>query len=172
MSVEAAAQGVSTLRRWPPSTSGLGHHPFKVAARVRIPLGAWAVSSAGRAPALHAGGRRFESCTAHYFQSLRQRLDNQAKLGRSARRTRGQYKALIADGVGHVEVLGRDHSASRNPVGICAPQVGDLNPVTALKALEEIERPGVRRSMSCYCDRVSAAWSSSDRPPRGPAVEP
>ena len=24
----------------PPSTSGLGHHPFKVAARVRIPLGA------------------------------------------------------------------------------------------------------------------------------------
>ena len=32
--------GVSTLRRWPPSTSGLGHHPFKVAARVRIPLGA------------------------------------------------------------------------------------------------------------------------------------
>ena len=26
--------------RGPPSTSGLGHHPFKVAARVRIPLGA------------------------------------------------------------------------------------------------------------------------------------
>src|SRR5262245_39992349 len=25
-----------------------------------------AVSSAGRAPALHAGGRRFESCTAHW----------------------------------------------------------------------------------------------------------
>src|SRR6476661_11062583 len=25
-----------------------------------------AVSSAGRAPALHAGGRRFESCTAHF----------------------------------------------------------------------------------------------------------
>jgi hypothetical protein len=23
----------------PPSSSGLGHHPFKVAARVRIPLG-------------------------------------------------------------------------------------------------------------------------------------
>src|SRR5688500_7162163 len=49
----------------PPSTSGLGHHPFKVAARVRIPLGAWAVSSAGRAPALHAGGRRFDPVTAH-----------------------------------------------------------------------------------------------------------
>ena len=29
---------VFTLPRGPPSTSGLGHHPFKVAARVRIPL--------------------------------------------------------------------------------------------------------------------------------------
>ncbi len=28
-----------------------------------------AVSSAGRAPALHAGGRRFESCTAHFAMS-------------------------------------------------------------------------------------------------------
>src|SRR4029079_16109808 len=28
-------------------------------------VAAGAVSSAGRAPALHAGGRRFESCTAH-----------------------------------------------------------------------------------------------------------
>src|SRR5215212_152339 len=27
------------MRRLPPSSSGLGHHPFKVAARVRIPLG-------------------------------------------------------------------------------------------------------------------------------------
>ena len=33
---------------WPPSTSGLGHHPFKVAARVRIPLGALTPAS-GRA---------------------------------------------------------------------------------------------------------------------------
>ena len=29
-------------------------------------VAAGAVSSAGRAPALHAGGRRFESCTAHF----------------------------------------------------------------------------------------------------------
>ena len=41
------------------------------AGRARIPASgatirtARAVSSAGRAPALHAGGRRFESCTAH-----------------------------------------------------------------------------------------------------------
>ena len=49
----------------PPSTSGPGHGPFKAAARVRIPLGAWAVSSVGRAPALQAGGRRFEPVTAH-----------------------------------------------------------------------------------------------------------
>ncbi len=27
------------LSSMPPSSSGLGHHPFKVAARVRIPLG-------------------------------------------------------------------------------------------------------------------------------------
>ena len=30
---------VSTEEALPPSSSGLGHHPFKVAARVRIPLG-------------------------------------------------------------------------------------------------------------------------------------
>ena len=33
-----------------------------------VPPGA--VSSAGRAPALHAGGRRFESCTAHFHRWL------------------------------------------------------------------------------------------------------
>src|SRR5947208_8631255 len=104
----------ATLARPPPSTSGLGRHPFKVVARVRIPLGASsspkeirplrghddlfrlsrldslpitdgrgtqpiarrsprppvslggrAVSSAGRAPALQAGGRRFDPVTAH-----------------------------------------------------------------------------------------------------------
>jgi SAM-dependent methyltransferase len=49
----------------PPSTSGLGHGPFKAGARVRIPLGARAVSSVGRAPALQAGGRWFEPGTAH-----------------------------------------------------------------------------------------------------------
>src|SRR6267378_1870410 len=55
------------LTAGPPSTSGPGHGPFKAVARVRIPLGApvWAVSSVGRAPALHAGGRKFEPCTAH-----------------------------------------------------------------------------------------------------------
>jgi hypothetical protein len=38
----AAGCGRSSLHSatGPPSTSGLGHHPFKVAARVRIPLGA------------------------------------------------------------------------------------------------------------------------------------
>jgi hypothetical protein len=35
---------VSSIR--PPSSSGLGHHPLKVAARVRIPLGVRAVLAA------------------------------------------------------------------------------------------------------------------------------
>src|SRR4029079_16422113 len=34
-------------------------------------VAARAVSSAGRAPALHAGGRRFESCTAHSHSERR-----------------------------------------------------------------------------------------------------
>jgi hypothetical protein len=55
----------------PPSTSGLGHGPFKAVARVRIPSGAWAVSSAGRAPGLHPGGRQFDPVTAHIFRSCR-----------------------------------------------------------------------------------------------------
>jgi hypothetical protein len=62
----------------------------------------------------------------------------------------------MADGIGHVEVLCRDHPASRNPIRILAPEVDDLNPVAALKALEEIERLSVRRSMSCHGDRISA----------------
>ena len=36
----APVGGAAILPTPPPSTSGLGHHPFKVAARVRIPLGA------------------------------------------------------------------------------------------------------------------------------------
>ena len=36
-------------RRKPPSSSGLGHRPFKAAARVRIPLGARADQEAARA---------------------------------------------------------------------------------------------------------------------------
>ena len=60
----------------PPSSSGLGHHPFKVAARVRIPLGVQHIDlvvglSGGLprgpvvklefTPACQAGGRGFES---------------------------------------------------------------------------------------------------------------
>lgn len=31
----------ATMNMWtPPSSSGLGHHPFKVVTRIRIPLGA------------------------------------------------------------------------------------------------------------------------------------
>ena len=52
----------------PPSSSGLGHHPFKVAARVRIPLGvqghtghtAWSRGEVEFTPACQAGGRGFE----------------------------------------------------------------------------------------------------------------
>ncbi len=43
---------LNATRLLPPSSSGLGHHPFKVAARVRIPLGVliWsAPASAGKA---------------------------------------------------------------------------------------------------------------------------
>jgi hypothetical protein len=78
----------------------------------------------------------------------------------------------MADGVGDVQILRRDHSSPRNAVRIRSSEVSDPNPVAALKALEEVKRPRVRRSMSCHGDRVSAAWASSDRPPRGAAVEP
>ena len=77
----------------------------------------------------------------------------------------------MADGVADVQILGRDHSTPHDAVRIRASEVGDLNPIAALKTLEEIERPRVSRSMSCHCDRVSAAWTSRDRPPRRPAVE-
>src|SRR5207249_2383985 len=39
--------------------------------RVRLPSGPWAVSSAGRAPRLHRGGRLFESGTAHPLEQCR-----------------------------------------------------------------------------------------------------
>ena len=57
---------LAILRGPPPSTSGPGLRPFTAPARVRIPLRATrAVSSAGRAPGLHRGGRRFDPVTAH-----------------------------------------------------------------------------------------------------------
>ena len=59
----------TTLKGWRPGPLVDG------GGRPRIPwpelpsVAARAVSSAGRAPALHAGGRRFESCTAHFAVS-------------------------------------------------------------------------------------------------------
>ena len=56
------------MRYKPPSSSGLGHHPFKVTARVRIPLGVLGlyrtpgpVVKLEFTPACQAGGRGFES---------------------------------------------------------------------------------------------------------------
>ena len=45
------------MRRLPPSSSGLGHHPFKVAARVRIPLGVRYTNATGPVvkSGVHAG---------------------------------------------------------------------------------------------------------------------
>jgi hypothetical protein len=92
------------LRRRPPSTSGLGHGPFKAVARVRIPSGAlangrragWlrrsvaplskrAVSSVGRAPGLHPGGRWFEPGTAHHGWQAHSDRGGLARLSRGAR---------------------------------------------------------------------------------------
>ena len=78
----------------------------------------------------------------------------------------------MADGVGHVEVLGGDDSTPQNAVRIRSSTVGDLYPIAALKTLEVIERPRMGRSMSCYRDCVSPAWAACDRPPGRPAVEP
>ena len=54
-------------------SSGLRHHPFTVVSRVRFPAGSpfiWAHSSVGRAPALQAGGHRFEPYCAHQIIGL------------------------------------------------------------------------------------------------------
>ena len=91
----------------PPSSSGLGHHPFKVAARVRIPLGvlsneqwcptvmqtswstAWSRGEVEFTPACQAGGRGFEPRRDRSGESLNGcHLDNQwlggAHIGRVA----------------------------------------------------------------------------------------
>jgi hypothetical protein len=48
----------------------LRHRPFTAVTGVRIPLGSpyRALSSAGRAPALQAGGRRFDPVSAHHAE--------------------------------------------------------------------------------------------------------
>src|SRR6184192_145305 len=59
-----------------PRRSGAGREPSTLWHTLRAlqsPFGTFrrgAVSSAGRAPALQAGGRRFEPCTAHHRQPL------------------------------------------------------------------------------------------------------
>jgi hypothetical protein len=45
-------RSTAILARSPPSTSGLGRHPFKVVARVRIPLGAFTEKRSGRFAAM------------------------------------------------------------------------------------------------------------------------
>src|SRR5690606_22670455 len=62
-----------------PLVKWLRHRPFTAVTRVRIPYGSfffniknyfiivlWRISSAGRAPALQAGGRRFEPVILHH----------------------------------------------------------------------------------------------------------
>ncbi len=54
------------------SSSGLGHKIFNLGTGVRFSYGLpWAISSAGRAPALQAGGRRFKPCIAHHGKEAR-----------------------------------------------------------------------------------------------------
>ena len=60
--------------RWSPGQFGplvkrLRHHPFTVVTGVRFPQGSPYIrshSSAGRAPALQAGGHRFDPCCDHH----------------------------------------------------------------------------------------------------------
>ena len=52
-----------------PLVKWLRHRPFTAVTRVRIPYGSplWRISSAGRAPALQAGGRRFDPVILHHI---------------------------------------------------------------------------------------------------------
>ncbi len=55
----------TTLKGWRPGPLVDGGGRARIPAAGATIRGRRAVSSVGRAPALHAGGRRFESCTAH-----------------------------------------------------------------------------------------------------------
>ena len=53
------------------SSKRLGHHAFNVAIQVRVLLALpWGHSSAGRAPALHAGGQGFDPLWFHHHRSF------------------------------------------------------------------------------------------------------
>ena len=61
---------IKSLLTYGPMVKRLRHRPFTAVSRVRIPVGSpdiWAISSAGRASALQAGGHRFEPCIAHHI---------------------------------------------------------------------------------------------------------
>ena len=55
-----------------PLVKGLRHRPFTAKTRVRFPCGSprWDLSSAGRAPASHAGGRRFKPGRSHHSEGF------------------------------------------------------------------------------------------------------
>lgn len=78
----------------------------------------------------------------------------------------------MADGVGDVQVLGRDHASPQDAIRIRSSEVGDVNPVATPKTLKEVERPRVRRSMSGNGDRIPAPGTPRDGPPGGAAIEP
>ena len=65
-------------------------------------------------------------------QVLRERFDNQTEPRRAAWRACRQKKALTADGVAYVQVLGRDHAALRDAVRIAFSEVSDADSVARL----------------------------------------
>jgi hypothetical protein len=70
---EVAGSNPAPATNHGPMVKWLRHRPFTAATRVRIPVGSpkWAHSSAGRAPALQAGGHRFEPYCAHQNNKAR-----------------------------------------------------------------------------------------------------
>ena len=80
------AQWLSWLERRPVTAEVEGSSPFWVVSEAIQKYCLWDHSSAGRAPALQAGGHRFEPCWSHYAdvaQLVEQLICNQQVRGSS-----------------------------------------------------------------------------------------
>ena len=67
------AQWLSWLERRPVTAEVVGSSPIRVvraASKAALTMKNWGLSSAGRAPALQAGGHRFEPCRPQLFSKF------------------------------------------------------------------------------------------------------
>ena len=124
-----------------------------------------AVSSAGRAPALHAGGRRFESCTAHRVMLPTERRCAPLRFSLDEM-PRGRVCPRVPDRRARPSCARRERTWGRSPPALTT---GSLSPTVAPRARHQQGR-GHRSPRRSFPLRVAPVGPSAARSSRARAA--